>query len=41
MRDLRADWRRWSRIERILAMLLVAAVATVVPAALPFLAVSP
>ncbi|MDB5411238.1 MAG: hypothetical protein JWL84_6150 [Rhodospirillales bacterium] len=36
MRDLRADWKRWSRTERAVASVLVAAMAIAVPA-LPFL----
>jgi hypothetical protein len=34
MRDLLADWRRWSPTERILAMTLTSAVAFGIPLAL-------
>jgi hypothetical protein len=36
MRDLRADWKRWSRTERAVASVLVAAMLIGAPA-LPFL----
>ena len=41
MRDLRADWKRWSRAERVLASLPLAAATMILPAALPFLSASP
>ena len=35
MRDLRADWRRWSLIERIISIAIVASAAA--SAALPYI----
>jgi hypothetical protein len=32
MRDLRADWRRWSRAERARATLLTATITIAIPA---------
>ena len=35
MRDLRADWRRWSRLERIISIAIVTGAAA--SAALPYI----
>ena len=39
MRDLRADWRLWSRAERVMASLFTVAMVIAIPV-LPFLVVN-
>jgi hypothetical protein len=34
MRDLKADWRRWARVERVAAVVVAFGMAGVVPALL-------
>jgi hypothetical protein len=34
MRDLKADWRRWTRVERIVAVSIALAMCSMVPALL-------
>jgi hypothetical protein len=34
MRDLKADWRRWTRVERIVAVLLALGMGSMAPALL-------
>jgi hypothetical protein len=34
MRDLKADWRRWTRVERIIAVFIALGVSSMVPVAL-------
>jgi hypothetical protein len=34
MRDLKADWRRWTRVERIVAVFIVSGMTSIVPALL-------
>jgi hypothetical protein len=34
MRDLKADWRRWTRVERIVAVFIALGMSSMVPALL-------
>jgi len=34
MRDLKADWRRWTRVERILAVFIALGMSGIAPAVL-------
>ena len=36
MRDLKADWRRWTRVERIVAVFIALGMSRMVPALLLF-----